>query len=79
MINHDLLPLCFQISELVAPVVNSMSPEGFIPDDYMNIIGKSSKHIFWDSGNLSLNIYFEFTGFYETNHVECSIDLFDEF
>ncbi|MCP9260312.1 hypothetical protein DINM_003677 [Dirofilaria immitis] len=38
LINHDLLPMCFQISELVAPVVNSMSPEGFIPDEHINTI-----------------------------------------
>ncbi|EFO25013.2 hypothetical protein LOAG_03467 [Loa loa] len=38
LVNHDLLPMCFQISELVAPVVNSMSPEGFVPDDHINII-----------------------------------------
>uniref|UniRef100_A0A0R3RPQ6 tRNA (32-2'-O)-methyltransferase regulator THADA n=1 Tax=Elaeophora elaphi TaxID=1147741 RepID=A0A0R3RPQ6_9BILA len=38
LINRDLLPLCFQISELVAPVVNSMSPEGFVPDDHINVI-----------------------------------------
>ncbi|CAG9535445.1 unnamed protein product [Cercopithifilaria johnstoni] len=38
LINHDLLPVCFQISELVAPIVNSMSPEGFVPDDQINII-----------------------------------------
>ncbi|KAL3998204.1 hypothetical protein ACH3XW_14085 [Acanthocheilonema viteae] len=38
LINRDLLPLCFQISELVSPVVNSMSPEGFVPDDYISII-----------------------------------------
>ncbi|VDO31485.1 unnamed protein product [Onchocerca flexuosa] len=38
LVNHDLLPLCFQISELVAPVVNSMSPEGFVPDEHLKII-----------------------------------------
>ncbi|KAK6106084.1 hypothetical protein QQG55_22840 [Brugia pahangi] len=38
LVNHDLLPVCFQISELVSPVVNSMSPEGFVPDDHVNII-----------------------------------------
>uniref|UniRef100_A0A1I8EV97 tRNA (32-2'-O)-methyltransferase regulator THADA n=1 Tax=Wuchereria bancrofti TaxID=6293 RepID=A0A1I8EV97_WUCBA len=38
LVNHDLLPVCFQVSELVSPVVNSMSPEGFVPDDHVNII-----------------------------------------
>uniref|UniRef100_A0A915PJZ5 tRNA (32-2'-O)-methyltransferase regulator THADA n=1 Tax=Setaria digitata TaxID=48799 RepID=A0A915PJZ5_9BILA len=36
-INQDLLPMCFEISELVAPVVNSMSPEGFVPNDHIKV------------------------------------------
>lgn len=46
MLNNDLLPMCSRISELVAPVLNSMAPEGFVPDDYVNIFGELSKYIF---------------------------------
>ncbi|KHN75246.1 Thyroid adenoma-associated -like protein [Toxocara canis] len=31
-----LLPLCFKVGELVAPVVHNMSPEGFAPDTLLN-------------------------------------------
>uniref|UniRef100_A0A915ACR8 DUF2428 domain-containing protein n=2 Tax=Parascaris univalens TaxID=6257 RepID=A0A915ACR8_PARUN len=31
-VSAQLLPLCFEVGELVAPVVHSMSPEGFAPD-----------------------------------------------
>uniref|UniRef100_A0A183EEX5 Ras-GAP domain-containing protein n=1 Tax=Gongylonema pulchrum TaxID=637853 RepID=A0A183EEX5_9BILA len=36
--SNVLLPMCFRISDLVAPVVNSMSPEGYAPEDYVNTI-----------------------------------------
>lgn len=32
--------MCFELSDLIAPIVNSMSPEGFAPEDYVKTIGK---------------------------------------
>ncbi|VDM61131.1 unnamed protein product [Angiostrongylus costaricensis] len=40
-IQERLVPLCFDIAEVVSPAVHSMSPEGYIPDDILKQIASS--------------------------------------
>ncbi|KAJ1364439.1 hypothetical protein KIN20_024539 [Parelaphostrongylus tenuis] len=44
-IRERLIPLCFNVAEVVSPAVHSMSPEGYIPEETLNEIANFNGNI----------------------------------